>query len=299
MKVLITGVAGFIGSKIASKFVMMGYEVIGIDDLSNGDKKNIPSGIKFLQLDLSDPNNIGEIPQDCEIILHLAGQSSGEISFDNPIADLNKNTSSTLNLIQYGIKNSCKKIIYASSMSVYGDTPDKPVSEKYQTRPLSCYGISKLTSEHYLKIYANKLPFISLRMFNIYGPGQDLKNLRQGMVSIYMAQAIENNLIQVKGSVDRYRDFVYIDDVVLIWYKLALNNSRNLILNLGSGRKTYIIDLLKHIEKLVDCEYFSKGTTPGDQAGIYADNSLLLNTIGDFKFTNLEEGLTNFYNSIN
>ena len=102
---LITGVAGFIGAKIAERALEKGYEVIGVDDLSSGQRKNIPSGITFYAYDLSDKKLVDQLPGQVDYILHLAGQSSGEISFDNPISDLEKNTHSTLNLIQFGIVN--------------------------------------------------------------------------------------------------------------------------------------------------------------------------------------------------
>ena len=186
-RILITGVAGFIGSHIANRFSNENWEVFGVDDLSSGRKENIPKGINYIHGDLSDKEAIQELPANCDLILHLAGQSSGEISFDDPIADLNKNTTSTLNLIRYGIKKKVSRFLYASSMSVYGDVPDEPISEDYGCSPLSCYGVGKLAAENYLRIYQHQLPYVALRMFNVYGPGQDMKNLRQGMVSIYLA----------------------------------------------------------------------------------------------------------------
>ena len=136
---LITGVAGFIGAKIAKKALEKGYEVIGVDDLSNGQRKNIPSGITFYAYDLSDKKLVDQLPGKVDYILHLAGQSSGEISFDNPISDLEKNTHSTLNLIQFGIVNKVKKILFASSMSVYGKVEDRSITEDQEPLPLSCY----------------------------------------------------------------------------------------------------------------------------------------------------------------
>ena len=120
-RVLITGVAGFIGSKLALRFLLENYEVIGVDDLSTGKVTNIPEGVYFIKVDLSDYSQFHLLPSDCDFILHLAGQSSGEISFDNPILDLEKNCHSTLNLIKWGISIGVQKILYASSMSVYGD----------------------------------------------------------------------------------------------------------------------------------------------------------------------------------
>ena len=117
-KILITGVAGFIGSNLARKFLKEGFKVVGVDDLSGGNIDNVPVDVDLIQGDLSLEATIDFLPGDCKKILHLAGQSSGEISFDDPIADLKKNTVSTLNLIRYGMENSIERLVYASSMSV-------------------------------------------------------------------------------------------------------------------------------------------------------------------------------------
>ena len=223
--ILVTGVAGFIGSKVANRFIEEGYEVIGIDDLSSGKLKNIPSGLNFIKGDLSNKKIINLLPKKCDKILHLAGQTSGEISFDDPIDDLNRNTVSTLNLINYGIEKKVNRIIYASSMSVYGQLAKKKAIEKYRCNPISCYGVTKMVSEKYLYIFRKQIPFVSLRMFNVYGPGQDMNNLRQGMVSIYLAQAIKNRKIMIKGSLKRIRDFIFIDDVVECWFRASEYNS--------------------------------------------------------------------------
>ena len=118
-QVIITGVAGFIGSHIAKRFISEGIKVIGIDDLSNGKKSNIPKEIDFIQLDLANPDEIKKIPTGIEYILHLAGQSSGEISYHEPILDLKKNTLSTLNLINYGINNNLKNYLCQFHVSIW------------------------------------------------------------------------------------------------------------------------------------------------------------------------------------
>lgn len=297
-KILITGVAGFIGSKVAKKFAASGFDVIGIDDLSTGLEKNIPQNIEFIQLDLTEKNCINSLPSGCEKILHLAGQSSGEISFDNPVLDLEKNTVSTLNLIKYGILNRSEKMVYASSMSVYGAVEDKAISESVRCSPLSCYGVGKLASEEYLKIYNKQLPAIAMRMFNVYGPGQDMNNLRQGMVSVFIAQAIKNKKIEIKGSLDRFRDFIYIDDVVESWYQAAqVSQSEFLKLNVATGVKTTLHTLIQQIVKQDPAvEFFVKGSTPGDQSGIYANNNLMKSILNIKSTESLENGIQKFYN---
>ena len=300
MDVLITGVAGFIGSKVAKRFIAEGYKVYGIDDLSSGNINNIPKEINFIKADLIDPLSLSKIPSTCEIIIHLAGQSSGEISFHNPIEDLKKNTITTLNLINFGIKNKVKKILYASSMSVYGDfnCSNAGVKEEDEFSPKSCYGIGKLSSEKYLKIYQNQLPFVALRMFNVYGPGQDMNNMRQGMVSIFLSQAIKDKKIVIKGSLRRFRDFIYIDDVVECWYKVSLNeNILNQAINIGTGKKTTVNDLVKKIQSITKVDEISilEGT-PCDQLGIYSDITKLNQIVNVKPKVDLIEGLKYFYN---
>lgn len=295
---LITGVAGFIGSKIAKKALEKGFKVIGVDDLSNGKKNQIPAGLEFYEYDLSDKKLVNQLPPNVDYILHLAGQSSGEISFDDPISDLEKNTHSTLNLIQFGIKNKVKKILYASSMSVYGAVEDASICEQQEALPLSCYGVGKRASEQYLSIFGGQLPYISYRMFNVYGPGQDLTNMRQGMVSIFLSQAIQSNAILVKGSLDRFRDFIYIDDVVDCWLKgIELEKLKNLTVNLGTGERTEVGDLVSEISCHFDQPSLTvDGTTPGDQFGIYADTKLLKQSFQIEQLTSLKEGIKSFAN---
>lgn len=295
-KVLITGVAGFIGSHVARRFLKEGYQVVGVDDLSGGKIANVPAGVEFIQGDLALTATIARLPRDCRRILHLAGQSSGEISFDDPVADLEKNTVSTLNLIRYGIENSIERIVYASSMSVYGAVENAPIRESHHCRPLSCYGVGKHATEGYLRVYLSKLPFVALRMFNVYGPGQDLSNLRQGMVSIYLAQALANGRIEVKGSVDRFRDFIYIDDVVETWLRATTYSSAlGQTLNVGTGVRTTVGELLERVCALVPGRsYYVQGATPGDQSGIYADITELNKCLGLNRFTPLGEGLRVF-----
>ncbi len=299
-RVLITGVAGFIGSQLADKFLREKFEVIGVDDLSTGKISNIPNGVHFTKLDLSDHSQFRLLPRHCDFILHLAGQSSGEVSFDNPISDLEKNCHSTLNLIKWGISSGVKKILYASSMSVYGDGFDNPVKESNECNPKSCYGVGKLASENYLKVYQNELPFTILRMFNVYGPGQDMSNMRQGMLSIFLSQALSSGHITIKGSLDRYRDFIFIDDVVDIWYKSTFNEfTRNKIMNVGSGKKILVRDLVhKIIQLLPGTTYSTTDGTKGDQFGIYSDNFELINTFSKGHFIELNDGLAQFINYV-
>ena len=297
---VVTGVAGFIGSRLAERLLSEGFVVVGVDDLSGGAISNIPDGVEFIVGDLTCGATISKLPRSPKVIMHLAGQSSGEISFDDPSSDLRKNVVSTLNLIRYGLDEHVEKFIYASSMSVYGDQHSGRVAENSVSVPISCYGVGKLASENYLRIYSSRLPFVCLRMFNVYGPGQDLANLRQGMVSIFVAQALESGHIQVKGSLDRFRDFVFIDDVVDAWVRGAFcPGVKNEIINVGTGIKTSVSELLSAINLFIpNMSYEVVCETPGDQFGIYADMTKAQSLLNFSAHTRLSVGLEKFIASI-
>ena len=294
--VVVTGVAGFIGSRVAARMAAEGFEVVGVDDLSSGKQSNVPSSIDFIQGNLADTQTISKLPKSAELVLHLAGQSSGEMSFDDPVADLEKNTISTLNLIRYGIAVNASKLVYASSMSVYGNVPDAPIGEDEHVAPLSCYGVGKLAAENYLNVFCKQLPSVSLRMFNVYGPGQDMTNLRQGMVSIYLAQALRSKHIVVKGSLDRFRDFIYIDDVVDAWFRVAtLEDIGSNTINIATGARTTVAQVLEAVQSHVAGTTVEVAdSTPGDQNGIYADTTRMRSLLGMSDLVKLADGIKRF-----
>ncbi len=294
---LVTGAAGFIGAAIAGRLVSSGHTVATIDNLSTGFASNIPDGVVFVEGDCADPAVYEQIPQDrYEAIFHIAGQSSGEVSFDDPIYDIRTNAESTLLLLKFALKNGCKRFIYASTMSVYGVKPDMPISEDERCVPESFYGVAKLASEHYMRIYQQYgINSTAMRLFNVYGPGQNLENLRQGMVSIFIAQMFDNGLIHVKGSPERFRDFIYIDDVVDSFVNaIDCVASYGEAINIATGIKTSVGELLGSIvrsySEKVEVKY--SGTTAGDIHGIWADISRMKRILGISKTTRLNEGIS-------
>ena len=293
---LVTGAAGFIGSTIAGRLLRDGHRVWTIDNLSTGRIENLPPGIEFIRGGCQDPESIAQLQATrFDAILHIAGQSSGEISFDDPVYDLRTNTESTLRLIDYALASGCRRFIYASSMSVYGAVPDEPIAESHAAVPLSFYGVGKLASEHYLRIYQTKgLVPTALRFFNVYGPHQNLENLRQGMVSIYLAQMLYKDEVVVMGDGDRFRDFIYIDDVVDCAVG-AIDDPRahGQIFNVGTGVRTTVSTLLSKLRDIGDLHtpVVFRGGTPGDQRGIYADVDHAQKTAGFRSKTSLDDGL--------
>lgn len=293
---LVTGAAGFIGAALASRLIKEGNQVVTIDNLSTGNISNIPDGVEFIEGDCGNQDVYSNIPNDpYDAIFHIAGQSSGEISFDDPIYDIRTNAESTLLLLKFALKNNCKRFIFASTMSVYGIKPERPVKESEDCHPESFYGIAKLASEHYLRVYEQfGIDTTSLRLFNVYGPGQNMDNLRQGMVSIFLAQMLKDKRIHVKGSADRFRDFIHVDDVVESFLRcLSCDKSKSEIINIANGKATKvkeIIDLLASSQK-DEIEIKYKGGTPGDIHGIFADITLMNEILGTWDRVDLKDGI--------
>lgn len=293
---LVTGAAGFIGSAVSTFLSTQGNEVITIDNLSTGLIENIPDRVKFYKGNCQDINIINQLESyKFDAIIHIAGQSSGEISFEDPVYDLQTNAQSTLMLLRLALKTNCKKFIYASTMSVYGDHDDLPVSEMSECVPKSFYAVGKIASEHYMRIYQKYgITCTALRLFNVYGPGQNLYNLKQGMVSIFIAMALTDKLVHVKGDKKRFRDFVYIDDVVdAFWKALSRPSEQFKIYNVCTGIKTTIENLITSLQLFLPDNFIVKysGSTPGDQYGIYGDYQLIYDELGWMPQYSLNEGL--------
>jgi UDP-glucose 4-epimerase len=296
---LITGIAGFIGSSIAKALEKQGHELIGIDNLLTGKRSNIPLSATFIEGDIADQTLFESLRgKKIDAILHLAAQSSGEISFEKPQYDVLTNTLGTLNLLNFAVEEGISRFIYASTMSIYGDVDDKPIREDQAKNPKSYYGITKLAAEQYVRVFSDRLDTTSFRLFNVYGPGQNMDNLKQGMVSIYLAYFMRNEPLIVKGAKERYRDLTYIDDVVDVW-TASIDNPRTYgkTYNLATGQKTTVETLLNELKSAWGSPeypiYFTEGT-PGDQFGIYADITHLQNDLEWEPKVSLAEGIQHF-----
>lgn len=296
MKYLVTGAAGFIGAAVADKLVKAGNEVVTIDNLSTGNFEHIPDGVTFIEGSTYDKKIIDRLNgMEFDAIFHIAGQSSGEISFENPVYDMQTNCQSTLLLLDYARKTNCKKFIYASTMSVYGDQNPPECCESTDTTPKSFYAVGKIASEHYMRIYSEQygLSCTALRLFNTYGVGQNMKNLKQGMASIYLAMAINDRKITVKGSKDRFRDFVYIDDVVDAFIRALSRENGYDVFNVCTGRAVKVEDVINTIISSVPFEVaveYVEGT-PGDQFGIFGCNEKTVKKLDWCPKTTFEDGM--------
>lgn len=300
---MITGGAGFIGSHLGKRLVDEGWKVYVVDNLSTGFESNIPAGVEFINLDFSKNDFTSHLPAvPIDVVFHLAAQSSGEISFDDPAYDLQTNTASTVLLLQWCVQHGIKRFFFTSSMSIYGDQPhDFSVGENAPITPKSFYGVGKLASEKYMSLYALQgINATAYRLFNVYGPGQNMKNIRQGMVSIFLAYMHEKREILVKGPLQRFRDFIYIQDVIdCFMHCLDDPVTFGKSYNVGTGVKTTIEQLLAEMIRIYghsEIKVKRIEGTPGDQFGVYADISKIQNETGWSPQVSLDIGLRKMIN---
>lgn len=283
---LVTGAGGFIGSAVARRLIELGHSVVTIDNLTTGVAANIPVGCTSIIGNTHDPEVIEQLSvYSFDSILHIAGQSGGIPSFADPLYDLHSNVASTLMLLEYAKESGCPTFVYASSMAVYGNPEVLPVSEDAMPAPKTFYAVGKLASEGYLQLYGEQgIACTALRLNNTYGPGQDLWNMNQGMVSIFLGQAVQSQRISVKGATTRVRDFVYIDDVVEAFVRAGIADKHPgfEVLNVGTGKGTTVEDLLDLIVSNLpfDVDIEVGGSTPGDQHGIYCANERIAASLG-------------------
>ena len=297
-KYLVTGVAGFIGAAIAKRLLDDDHEVLGIDNLTTGYLSHVPAGVHFYEMSIHDIEVLKILKShNFEAIFHIAGQSGGELSYADPIYDLQSNAQSTLLLLKYASESQCKKIIYASTVSVYGEPKNcLNIPETEVLKPKSFYGVGKLASENYLRIYAQQfgLDAISLRLFNVYGPGQNLNNLQQGITSIFLSQAVRGRHIHIKGPKDRFRDLIYIDDVTEAFMTVLEDKFRGFnAYNVSTGRKTVVEDIIEAIKLNLpfDISVNYDGSTPGDVFGYTGNPNKLMAESGWMPKMMFKDGL--------
>lgn len=294
---IVTGGAGFIGSHIASRLITDGYKVTILDNLSTGKEENIPSGADFIKMDLGLESSYDLIEKlSCDTVFHLAGQSSGEASFKDPLYDLRSHALSTFLLLGWCKKNTVQRFLYASSMSTYGDPLYLPVDEEHPQQPKTFYAAAKSSAEAYIKLYQTLgINTTIFRLFSVYGPGQNLGNKMQGMVSIFLSYMLEGIPVHVKGSKERFRDFVYMDDVADAWISSVDNPvSFGKVYNVAGGKKIKVeelIEALKNSFGFKDYPVEYKGSTAGDQFGLVGDINRIKQDLQWKPKTDLETGL--------
>jgi UDP-glucose 4-epimerase len=236
---------------LADRLVRDGHQVVVVDDESTGRLQNVPSAARYRKCDVTCLAHLEPVFADgLDVVVHVAGQVSLIRSFADPSRDLHTNVLGTINVLRLCLKYRVARLLYASSMTVYGDTTILPSSEDIPCRPVSYYGITKYAAERYVDATAKRadLDFAfqvtSFRMYNVYGPRQALDNPYQGVLGIFIGNLLRGEPLTIFGDGEQSRDFIYIDDVVDAW-AAAIDNpaAYGQVVNLGSGRRMSINEL--------------------------------------------------------
>ena len=253
-KILVSGGMGFVGSNLVKKLLTKGHFVRIIDDFSTGSYNNLSIEHKNLDIrraTITDMNAVNDVIEDIDIVYHLAALKSVPESINLPIMYNNVNINGTVNLLTASARCKVKKFILASSSSVYGNSTAKEQIETDEPQPISPYAISKLTGEYYCKLYSkiHNLDTVSLRFFNIYGPGQALDDNYAMVIPKFIGSILKNERPPIFGDGKQERDFVYIDDVIHA-LELTVNVPHmGEVINIGSGKPVTILDLAITIAK--------------------------------------------------
>lgn len=266
-KVIVTGGAGFIGSHLAEELVKRGYSTIIFDDLSTGKMENIEgllknSNAEFARGSVNNLSLLQEVFKDACYVFHHAALPSVSRSIENPIASHEVNLTGTLNVLIAARDNAVKKVIYASSAAVYGDTPDPVKREDMMPYPLSPYAVDKLAAEYYCGVF-NKvyhLPTVCLRYFNVFGPRQDSDSHYSAVVPLFIKRVSQSVPPFIFGDGEQTRDFIFVKDVVEANI-LAADSDACGIFNISRGESTtinrlaeLIVELTGKVVKLVHLE---------------------------------------------
>ena len=252
MNILVTGGEGFIAKKLISRLIKEGHNVISLDR-----KETTSLDIKKTEdivADLSNENLFFDmLDESVDYIFHLAAQSGGYYSLKDPYTDGKWNCLGTINVVKLAQKLKVKKLIYASSMAIYGN--QELVSEEHSKHdPISFYGVSKFTGELYTKlIYEHSdIPYTIFRLFATYGSGQDLDNKHQGILSIYLDQALNKDTIEITGHKNRVRELVHVDDVVEALMLSFNQETDNEIYNVSNPEHLTPEIIIKEISKALN-----------------------------------------------
>lgn len=302
MKVLVTGGAGFIGIHLTRRLLADGHEVIVVDNESNGELSLVPSGAKAVRGDVTKPDDLEPVfAQSIDAVCHIAGQVSIIKAFSDPVADLRTNTEGTVQVLKLCVKHKVPRLLYASSMTLYGNAAQVPTVETEPCVPEAYYGITKLAAERYVHSTGERpdlgfdFSVTSLRMFSVYGPGQSYNNPYQGVLGIFSGNVLRGEPITIFGDGEQTRDFVFVEDIVDGWARaLVTPAAKGQVINLGGGRATSINQLAKAVVNAFgrpDHEIRHLPGRAGEQRAVQADVGKAKRVLGWEPKISFEQGL--------
>jgi len=283
MDILITGSEGFVGNNLV-KGLSQKHTIYTSDQLDSSNHEN------YSQCDITNYDSVEKVVKNVDAVIHLTAHSLVS-SLDGSITNGRVNIIGLLNLLECCRKNSVSKVIFTSASSLIGEPQSSHVSENHPPKPKTAYGITKLTSEHYLRLYNElyNMDYTVFRFFNIYGPFQ-----KNGLIPSIFNKIKNNEPITIFGKGDQIRDYVYIEDVIPFFEQaVSTDISKNKILNMGTGNGTTILEIVQNIANILEIEpkIEYQPQRPGEIGNFVSDTTLLKETFGKIPSTDVLTGL--------
>jgi nucleoside-diphosphate-sugar epimerase len=300
MRCLITGGAGFIGSNIAREALSRGHEVRILDDFSTGRRSNladIGSHIDLLEGDLRDYETVRKAVEGVEVVFHEGALPSVPRSITDPLASDAVNVGGSLHVLWAARNAGCRRVLFASSSSIYGDAPEQVKSESLPPRPLSPYAVTKMAAERYFQVFHRiyGLETVALRYFNVFGPYQDPDSPYSAVIPLFVKAFAGGRPPVINGSGEQSRDFTFIDNVVLANFLAAeAPGAPGLVMNIACGDSVTVNRLASDIAGLLgagDILPLHAPARPGDVMHSRADISLARDVLSYGPAVTFEEGL--------
>jgi nucleoside-diphosphate-sugar epimerase len=299
VRALVTGGAGFIGSSIVDALVAAGHEPVVLDDLSTGFPENLRGEAPLFRGTVDDEALVRKATEGVEVVFHLAAHRAVLRSVEHPLTTDTANTHGTLTVLKAALDNGARRVVYASSSSVYGGAAEMPTPESAPTLPRSPYAVTKLAGEHYARVFAELygLETVSLRYFNVYGPRQRPDSAYAAVIPLFINALRTGQPPEVHGDGEQTRDFTYIDDVVAANMRAATAPAEacsGKAYNIAGGSAYSLLEMLDILGKLLDVTPEPRHTDPraGDVKHTRADISAAERDLGHVPSVDFEEGLT-------
>ena len=300
MTVLVTGGAGFIGSHLAARLAMLGHDVRILDNLATGHRSNVSAAgeeVELVEGDIQSYERVHNAVKGCDVVFHQAALPSVSRSVQDPLTSNATNVTGTLNVLLASRDAGVRRVVFASSSSIYGAQPELPAREDAAALPISPYATAKLACEGYCRTFGEVygLETVALRYFNVYGPRQDPRSEYAAVIPSFIKALLARDTPTIFGDGKQSRDFTFVDDVVeanvLAMDALGVTGQ---VINVARGERTTLNGLLEALQAITDVTVDATYVAPraGEVRHSLADNSRARSVLGWQPQVDLREGLT-------